>query len=148
MTPEMRSKILELLAAHNNMTMATVRPDGYPQATTVGYANDGFTIYFGCGTQSQKAHNLALNNKVSIAIDRDYENWNEIKGLSLGGTATPVTDPQEIEKVGALMFAKFPQARDFGPDVQHAMELYRVEPSVISVLDYTQGFGHTDLVTV
>jgi general stress protein 26 len=144
----MRSKILELLAAHNNMTMATVRPDGYPQATTVGYANDGFTIYFGCGTQSQKAHNLALNNKVSIAIDRDYENWNEIKGLSLGGTATPVTDPQEIEKVGALMFAKFPQARDFGPDVQHAMALYRVEPSVISVLDYTQGFGHTDLVTV
>ena len=25
--------------------------------------------------------------------------------------------------------------------------LFRVTPNVISVLDYTQGFGHTDLVT-
>lgn len=24
--------------------------------------------------------------------------------------------------------------------------LFRVEPELISVLDYTQGFGHTDLV--
>ena len=28
------------------------------------------------------------------------------------------------------------------------MDLYRVTPSVISVLDYTKGFGHTDLVRV
>jgi hypothetical protein len=25
--------------------------------------------------------------------------------------------------------------------------IYRVTPTVISVLDYSQGFGHTDLVT-
>jgi hypothetical protein len=25
--------------------------------------------------------------------------------------------------------------------------VFRVEPEVISVLDYTKGFGHTDLVT-
>lgn len=74
MTPEMRTKILELLARHNNMTIATVRPDGYPQATTVGYVNDGLSIYFGCGAQSQKAQNLARNNKVSAAIDCDTEN--------------------------------------------------------------------------
>jgi len=73
-TPEMRTKILELLARHNNMTIATVRPDGYPQATTVGYVNDGLSIYFGCGAQSQKAQNLARNNKVSAAIDCDTEN--------------------------------------------------------------------------
>jgi len=26
--------------------------------------------------------------------------------------------------------------------------IFRVTPSVISVLDYTKGFGHSDLVTV
>ncbi len=26
--------------------------------------------------------------------------------------------------------------------------VFRVEPEVISVLDYTKGFGHTDLVTL
>jgi general stress protein 26 len=148
LTPALREKILDLLAHHNNMTIATIRPDGYPQATTVGYVNDELDIYFGCGAQSQKAQNLALNNRVSIAIDRDYENWNQIQGLSLAGTAARITDAKEIEKIAALMFEKFPQALDFGPDVQQAMVLFRVTPSVVSVLDYTKGFGHCELVTV
>ena len=41
------------------MTIATNRPDGWPQATTVGYVNDGLTIYFLCSPQSQKAANIA-----------------------------------------------------------------------------------------
>ncbi len=41
------------------MTIATLRPDGWPQATTVAYANEGLTIYFVCGPDSQKATNLA-----------------------------------------------------------------------------------------
>lgn len=147
MTPEMRTKILDLLARHNNMTIATIRPDGYPQATTVGYANDGLDIYFGCAEHSQKAINLALNNKVSIAIDRDYENWNEIQGLSLAGTASRVTDGNEIKKAGALFFAKFPQTADFSMEELLGTVIFRVTPSVVSVLDYTKGFGHSDLVT-
>lgn len=148
MTPEMRKKILDLLARHNNMTIATIRPDGYPQATTVGYVNDGLSIYFGCGPQSQKAQNLARNNKVSAAIDSDTENWGEIQGLSLGGAATPVTSAEELEKAGALFLDKFPQVADFPLEQRMATAIFRVTPSVISVLDYTKGFGHSDLVIV
>jgi general stress protein 26 len=148
MAPALREKILDLLTRHNNMTIATIRPDGYPQATTVGYVNDGLDIYFGCSAQSQKAQNLALDSKVSIAIDRDYENWDQIQGLSLAGTAARITDAHEIEKAGALLLEKFPQAADFGPEMREAMAVFRVTPSVISVLDYTKGFGHSDLVTV
>ena len=148
MTPAMRDKILDLLARHDNMTIATVRPDGYPQATTVGFANDGLAIYFGCGTHSQKAANIALNPKVSIAIDRDPENWFQIEGLSLAGTAERVTDAAELAKAGELFFAKFPQIAAFSEKDMATMAIYRVTPTVFSVLDYTQGFGHSDLVTV
>ena len=148
MRPEMRMKILDLLARHNNMTIATVRSDGYPQATTVGYVNDGLDIYFGCGAKSQKARNLARNNKVSAAIDSDHENWAEIEGLSLGGAATPVTSVNELEKVGALFVEKFPQVAAFTPEQQMGTTIFRVTPSVISVLDYSKGFGRSDLVAV
>jgi nitroimidazol reductase NimA-like FMN-containing flavoprotein (pyridoxamine 5'-phosphate oxidase superfamily) len=50
------------------MTLATNRPDGWPQATTVGYVNDGLTIYFLCSPQSQKAANLARDSRVSLTI--------------------------------------------------------------------------------
>jgi pyridoxamine 5'-phosphate oxidase-like protein len=39
----MRKKIEQLLNQHRLMTIATNRPDGWPQATTVGYVNEGLT---------------------------------------------------------------------------------------------------------
>jgi PPOX class probable F420-dependent enzyme len=146
--PELRRKILDILARHNNVTIATLRPDGYPQATTVGYASDGLTIYFGCAPQSQKAQNLARDPRVSAAIDEDHQNWNEIEGLSLAGTARHVTDVAELAKVESLFAAKFPQMGAFSAEDVARLIVFRVTPSVISVLDYSKGFGHSDLVTV
>jgi nitroimidazol reductase NimA-like FMN-containing flavoprotein (pyridoxamine 5'-phosphate oxidase superfamily) len=71
MDEEIRKKILTLLDQHRIMTIATLRPDGWPQATTVGYVNDGLTLYFLCGLDSQKAANLARDDRVSLAIDHD-----------------------------------------------------------------------------
>jgi nitroimidazol reductase NimA-like FMN-containing flavoprotein (pyridoxamine 5'-phosphate oxidase superfamily) len=56
--------VLKLLAQHRIMTLATLRPDGWPQATTCGYAHDGLTLYFLCGPDSQKAANLAHTDLV------------------------------------------------------------------------------------
>ena len=58
MTPQDKETILRLLAQHRIMTVATVRPDGWPQATTVGYASEGLLLYFLCSKQSQKAANI------------------------------------------------------------------------------------------
>jgi hypothetical protein len=66
-----RRMILTLLDQHRIMTIATLRPDGWPQATTVGYVNEGLTLYFLCGPNSQKAANLARNDRVSLTIDHD-----------------------------------------------------------------------------
>jgi hypothetical protein len=41
MDEEIKDKILALLDQRRKMTIATLRPDGWPQTTTVGYANEG-----------------------------------------------------------------------------------------------------------
>ena len=139
-----RAQIISIVDDINDMTIATIRPDGYPQATTVSYVNDGLTIYFGASTESQKVRNLARNNKVSLTINRPYDSWQDIEGLSMGADVTPVTDAAELEKVGALMLKKFPQLETFEPEEPTEMALYRVDPKVISLLDYRQAFGHTE----
>ncbi len=48
MDPTLEQEIVSILNEANDLTIATVREDGYPQATTVSYINDGLTIYFGC----------------------------------------------------------------------------------------------------
>jgi len=41
MDDAIKDKILRLLDAHRILTLATLRPDGWPQATTVGYTSEG-----------------------------------------------------------------------------------------------------------
>lgn len=149
MDQSQRDFILRIIQQGKDLTLATIRPDGYPQATTVSYANDGMTIYIGIGKNSQKASNIRQCNKVSLTINADYSDWNHIKGLSIGGTADIVTDPEEINRAGASMIERFPQIADFMKSPQAAdVALVKVTPQVISLLDYEKGFGHTELVTV
>ena len=46
MDEDTKRKVIGLLEKHRIITVATNRPDGWPQATTVGYANDGLILYF------------------------------------------------------------------------------------------------------
>jgi len=147
---EIRERILKLLEQHRIMTIATLRPDGWPQATTVGYANDGLTLYFLCGPDSQKAANLARDDRVSLTIDHDTPQVMEITGLSMAARAQAVVDVSEGEKAMRMLMERYPQQNSLPftslPSFAE-VRLFRLTPSVISVLDYSKGFGHTDLVT-
>lgn len=130
------------------MTVATLRPDGWPQATTVGYADEGLTLYFICGADSQKAANIAHDNRISLAIDSDVVDPMAITGLSMAARATPVEDPQEIGQMIQRLVEKYPEYNELAPPDMSGIAVMRVTPEVISILDYSKGFGHTDLVTV
>jgi len=149
MDEELKLKILDLLDRHRIMTVATLRPDGWPQATTVGYVSEGLTLYFLCGLDSQKTRNIAHDDRISLTIDHDTADLMAITGLSMAARARAVDDRAEAEKVLALLPLKYPDSPPLpmpmpGPD---DIRIFRVTPTVISLLDYTKGFGHTDLVT-
>jgi PPOX class probable F420-dependent enzyme len=149
MDEEIKQKILTLLDQHRIMTIATLRPDGWPQATTVGYASEGLTIYFLCSPDSQKAANLARNSRVSLTIDHDTPQVMEITGLSMAAHAQVVVDPAEAEKALRLLMRKYPQQSSIPLPMPSPADvrIFRVTPMVISVLDYSKGFAHTDLVS-
>jgi Pyridoxamine 5'-phosphate oxidase len=145
--PGLRQEILSILEGANDMTIAATREDGYQQATTVSYVSGGLAIYFGCAAGSQKADNIARCNKVSLTVNLPYSNWEEIRGVSIGGRAGRITDPKEINRIGQLMLQKFPQIAHYAPTGVEGM-MFRINPEIISVLDYRKGFGHTDLLRV
>jgi nitroimidazol reductase NimA-like FMN-containing flavoprotein (pyridoxamine 5'-phosphate oxidase superfamily) len=149
MDASLKQSILSILDGAKDMTIATVRRDGFPQATTVSYASDDLVIYFGASSLSQKAHNIANNDKVSLTVNLPYDDWSEIRGISAGGRAERLTDPQDIERARTLLLNKFPAAiAEYIPPDSLDMALFRVTPEVIAVLDYRQGFGHEDVLTL
>ncbi|MBB3019608.1 general stress protein 26 [Microvirga lupini] len=150
MHEDIRRKILTLLDQHRIMTVATLRPDGWPQATTVGYASEGLTLYFLCGLDSQKAANLSRDDRVSLTIDHDTSDIMAISGLSLAGHAQAVTDPADAGRVMKMLVRKYPEQTSLSGPMPSPGEIriFRVTPTVISVLDYSKGFGHSDLVSI
>jgi nitroimidazol reductase NimA-like FMN-containing flavoprotein (pyridoxamine 5'-phosphate oxidase superfamily) len=141
---KIRNKIMNLLSDHRVMTIATLRPDGWPQATTVVYANEGLTIYFVCGPDSQKAANLGRDDRVSLTIDHETPEVTEITGLSMAAHAQTVVNPAEASKALHMLRLKYPLLPIPMPE---DVRIFRVIPTIISVIDYSKGFGHTDLVT-
>ncbi len=147
MAKALRQQMVELLDRHRITIVATNRPDGWPQATTVGYVNDGLIIYFLCSPQSQKSRNLSRDDRVSLTIAHDTPDPMTITGLSMAAHAHPVQDAVEVAKALALLRQRYPEYANF-PIWPEEIQVFRVEPKVISLLDYSKGFGHTDLVTV
>lgn len=149
--PPSREFVLSIIGRAHDLTLATVRPDGYPQATTVSYAHDGLTLYVGVGLDSQKARNIQLNNKVSLTINTAYADWDHIQGLSIGATAEILHDRDAMQHAADCLLKRFPQIKTLlaGTETmpwQGGLFL-KITPQVISILDYTKGFGHTELMS-
>lgn len=143
------------------MALATNRPDGWPQVTLVGYVNDGFLLYCFVAHNSQKHANILHDPRVSAAIGSDAPHPLDIEGLSLAGKASVVTDQSEFNDISRLRLKRYPEYAIQRPTVSLApaaartaprpsskdVVLLRIAPEIFSLLDYSQGFGHSDLVT-
>jgi hypothetical protein len=101
---------------------------------------------------SQKARNIAYCPKVSLTINLPYTNWNGIRGISAAATATIVNGADALERVAALMVHKFPEIKHMqaagNPPGWGSVLVLRIVPQVVSLLDYSVEFGHTELYAV
>jgi len=148
MKREFKQQIVGLLDQHRIMTIATNRPDGWPQATVVGYANDGLIIYCFIARDGQKYANVARDPRVSIAIANDYPQPLQIKGLSMAARALVVEDKGETDHAQAILLRRYPEYKVMPLPNPAAVPMLRITPEVVSILDYSKGFGHSDLVRV
>ena len=146
MDKALRSKVLAVLQGHHMMTLATVRPDGFPQATTVNYIHEGFNLYFATDAASQKAGNIKINNKVSVAIARETQNFYKLSGLSMSGLATRIWEKQKAQELSLKLFRALPQSKRFVPEDPQQLAVFEIAPVVIALVDYASGFGTTYLI--
>lgn len=139
--------ILAVLQAAEDLTIATLMPDGAPHATTVSYASEGMAIYFGCGPTSQKAQNLLRDDRVAATINLPHRDWGQIRGLSLQGRARRITDGAKLEAIALLFFNKFSEIAQHAGEIAGELAVFELQPSNIAILDYRRGFGHVDYVS-
>jgi general stress protein 26 len=140
-----KQKVLELLDENRLMTVATLRMDGWPQATMVGYIHDDLTLYFSVARISQKLENIKREPRISIALGHDLPN--RLRGLSMAAHAHEVMSTAEINKLKMLMLRRYPEQSMFSPR-ENLYAVIRAIPRVISIVDLARGAGEPELVEV
>lgn len=137
-----------ILQNNRIMAISTIRPDGWPQTTLVGFANDGLLLYFVISRTSQKLANIERDDRVSIAIGEDFHDPSTIKALSMAARASEVRDEAQRRHAIELLLERHPGLRELDrPEPGHSAVM-RAYPEVVTILDYSKGFGHADVLTV
>ena len=139
---------IEILDAHRMMAISTVRPDGWPQTTMVGYANNGWTVYFLIFRSSQKFVNIQRDDRVAIAVSGETSFLSDIKAVYAGAHAKEVTDPKERANAWMSLLERHPNLADFGLPDDSETALMCAQCKYVSVLDYSKGIGHAEALTV
>lgn len=143
----MEQKAIGILGAHRIMAISTVRPDGWPQTTIVGYANDGLAIYFLILRTSQKFANILHDDRVSVAIGEEPRDLREAKAVFAGAKACEVTDPKQRKHAWQLLVERHPNLADFLlPESSEAAMMW-ADCRHVSIVDYSKGLGHSDEFT-
>ena len=144
----MEQPAIEILRNHRIMTVATVRPDGWPQATIVGYANEGWSLYFLIYRDSQKLANILRDNRVAITVGSEPSEIRNIKAVYAGCEVFKLGELPERTHAWDLLARRHPNLTDLAPPQSSEVATMVARCRHVSMLDYTQGLGHTESVTV
>lgn len=140
----MEQTAIEILDSNRTMSIATVRPDGWPQATIVGYANEGLSLYFLVYRSSQKFANIARDNRVAITVGQEPAQLRDVKALYAGCTVAEVTDLSERSHAWALLARRHPQLTDLAAPGTDEVATLMAQCKYVSVLDYGRAIGHSE----
>jgi len=144
----MEQPAIGILNDNKIMTVATIRPDGWPQATIVGYANEGFQLYFLIYRTSQKFANISQDNRIAITVGHEPTELRDVKAVYAGCTVNEVTDLGEKSRAWTLLAERHPNLTDLAPPQTSEVATMVAHCKHVSVLDYSKGLGQSESLTV
>jgi PPOX class probable F420-dependent enzyme len=88
----MKDAVRQLVTGKNFATVATIGPDGGPQASVVWIDLDGEELVFSSLVKRQKVKNIERDPRVAVTI---FDHENPYHSAEIRGTAELVDDPNK-----------------------------------------------------
>lgn len=144
----MEQPAIRILNTHRIMAISTIRPDGWPQTTIVGYANRGFDLVFLIYRSSQKLANIRHDDRISIAVAAEPAELDQLQAVYASAHAREITVESEREAAWRQLMER--HANLAGSQIPEATEavFMRATCEHVSMLDFTQGLGHREQLIV
>lgn len=105
----LNKKAAKLLAAERVCRVATASGGGQTHSVPVVHVLAGDKIYFGSGDDGRKVKNLRENPHVAITVDLYSEDWSQLRGVMVQGTARLIERGPRFKQARRRLYAKYPQ---------------------------------------
>jgi PPOX class probable F420-dependent enzyme len=89
--------------------VATAGQAGMPHVVPVCHALIDGKVYLGSGDDARKVLNVRENPHLAITVDLYAEDWSQLKGVMLQGTARVLEPGPAFRRVRKALYAKYPQ---------------------------------------
>ena len=145
-------EIEQFLVDNLKVQIATIGPDGTPHLTTLFYVlEDGLLAFWTYG-RSQKVVNLRRDPRITCLVE-DGEDYFELRGVSIQGTARLIEEYDDIRTLGAKVAQRMVGAEagqqsdlgDFGDELVEKQARKRVgivvEPHKVASWDHAKMSG-------
>lgn len=133
--PSVPQNVLDFLAEHKKLTLATASTTGVPHAAAFMFVNNGAIIYFWTRPETTTAKQIEQNPVVSFSVDDYVEDWTQLRGLQGGGECRVLLNAQEITNVVRLFADKYPAVQAGSATTN--ISFFRVTPTHLQFLDNT-----------
>jgi uncharacterized protein YhbP (UPF0306 family) len=132
-TLEVPQYVIDYVAGHEILTLATASSAGDPHVATFLYVNDGLVLYVWMRAQARTARHLEENPVVAFTIDEHAPDWREARAMQGRGQCHVVTG-EEIALAADLFGRKYP---DLGSGSTASIMFFRIAPTELGFVDST-----------
>lgn len=99
-------EVAEFLAGRHSAAMSTIAADGSIHSVAMWYGFIGGVMAVETKAKAQKVKNLRRDPRVTMLIE-DGEYYEELRGVSIVGTAEIVEDRDELWELGVSVFDRY-----------------------------------------
>lgn len=140
MTPQ---EITDFLASQRTANLVTLGADGHPHAIAMWYALIDGEIWFETKAKAQKTVNLRRDPRCTILVE-DGLTYDQLRGVSVEGTAEIVEDPDALWAVGVSVWERY--NGEYSEEIKPLVELMLNKRIAIRVkVDRIRSWDHRKL---
>ena len=92
--------------------VATVGKRGVPHLAPVCHVVQDGKVYFASGDDGRKVLNIQENPRVTVTVDLYSDDWANLKGVMIQGTASLIERGPRFRRIRRLLYDKYPQYPD------------------------------------
>lgn len=105
----LKKQVAKLVARERVCRVATAGRRGATHVVPVCHVLADGKVYFGSEREAKKVQNLRANPQAAVTVDLYAEDWSNLKGVMIQGTAALIERGPRFRTIRRLLYEKYPQ---------------------------------------